>query len=396
MSFSEMKDQWPPLWPDNRHVDAEAVANCVRNDAWSRGLAISKFEQEFASFLGVRFVLAVSNATHALCIALEALGVGPGDEVVVPSLTWPSTAVSVLDCGATPILADIDPSTYCLDIDSFETKITGRTKAVVPVHLYCSAADMTQLGEICRKRGIYILEDAAHCHGARWGSQALGCIGQAGVFSFHEKKLLPCGEGGCIVTGDEELYARVHELRDHGTRPLNYTTDRQVITSGNNRMASFQAALLSSRLPYLNAIIQKEAENAEILKSELSNVEELCPIMSPDGVSLQTYYSFCWKLRSIKSAAFVQRAIINTQVKWSKPYVSLSRGFNRFCSGHPIGKARANNKADFKAPWAEKASEEEGVRFHHSVLLACKERIVWFGKMIRKTIDECYRNREFK
>ena len=380
---------WPPEWPNNRAADAEAVAHSIQQAAWSRGSAIPRFEQEFASFLGVRYALAVSNATYALRMGLQALGIEPSDEVIVPALTWPSTAVAVLDCGATPVLADIDPRTYCLDTESLAARMTSRTRAVIPVHLYCSAVDMVKLCAFCNRHELRILEDAAQCHGARWGDRSLGCIGHAGVFSFHEKKLLPCGEGGCVVTNDEDIYARLHELRDHGVRAPGLVTDRPPITGGNNRMGTLQAALLSSRLRYLDQVIHDEAENAELLKSELSDLDELCAIERPGGVSLQTYYSFCWKLRSINRDDFLRRVSMNTGIEWAKPYAPLSRGFNDFCSRHPMRKILNQVEANFEAPVAEAAWDSQGIRFHHSVLLAGRRRITWFGEMIRKTIEEC-------
>lgn len=263
----------------------------------------------------------------------------------------------------------------------------------IPVHLYCSAVDMKQLLAICKMYNLIILEDAAQCHGALWNDQALGSIGHAGVFSFHEKKLLPCGEGGCIVTNDEEIYFKLYELRDHGARAPNCSSNRQPITSGNNRMSSYQAKLLSSRLKNLKNILEAEAENAEQLKSNLINIEKIRPLESPSDVALQTYYSFCWRVQSIDREDFLKKIRINTGVEWVTPYLPLSIDFNNFCSRHPRGKMLNALNLDFDAPVAERAWISEGVRFHHSILLSTQNQIVRFGEMIRKTVEECYQSK---
>jgi len=202
---------------------------------------LDKFEKTFAEYLGARFCIPTSSCTGALHIALAALGIGPGDEVVVPEITWVATANAVRYVGATPVFADVEEDTWCLDPASFEKKISARTKAVIPVHLYGQPARMDRIMEVAQKYDLLVVEDAAPAIGAFWKKQKVGTFGDFACFSFQGAKMLVAGEGGAIVTNNEDLFQRAKKIWDQGRNP-----SRQFWIDSYGlkyKMANIQAAL---------------------------------------------------------------------------------------------------------------------------------------------------------
>jgi len=209
------------------------------NSQWSKYL--TEFEAEFAQYIGVKYAIATSSCTGALQISLLALGIGPGDEVIVPDVTWVATASAVRDVGATPVFCDIDLHTYNMDIVDCLSKVTDRTRAIMPVHLYGNPANMQDLLVFSKARGIHIIEDAAPAIGATINGQLVGSFGDFGCFSFQGAKLLVTGEGGMLVTDDAELYAKARKVSDQGRNP-----DRAFWIDGTGvkfKMSNVQAAI---------------------------------------------------------------------------------------------------------------------------------------------------------
>ena len=200
--------------------EAEYVAECMRS-TWisSSGVFLDRFEAGFAEFCGARHAVATSNGTTALHLALVALGIGPGDEVIVPALTYVASANAVSYCGATPVFADSDPVTMAIDPDHAAAKITGRTKAIMPVHLYGHPADMEQIQALAARHGLAVVEDAAEAHGALCNGRKVGGIGDCGAFSFFGNKIITTGEGGAVVTNDSRLAEKMRLFRGQGMDP---------------------------------------------------------------------------------------------------------------------------------------------------------------------------------
>lgn len=195
------------------------VLECLNSTRLSSGQFVDRFEQAFARYCDVADAIACCNGTAALHLALAALGVGPGDEVIVPTLTFVATANAVAYCGATPVLADVDPANWCLDPEQVERLITPRTVGIIAVHLYGHPADMDALNDIAERHNLFVLEDAAEAHGARYKGRVAGSLGRAGCFSFFGNKILTMGEGGAVVTGDAALAERMRTLRGQGVDP---------------------------------------------------------------------------------------------------------------------------------------------------------------------------------
>jgi perosamine synthetase len=239
--------------------DVEYVADAVRS-GWvsSIGPYLDHFERDFAAFCGTRHGVAVCNGTASLHLALAALGIGPGDEVIVPDLTFAATAHAVILAGATPVFADVDPETWCIDPCALDRAIGPRTRAVIPVHLYGHPADMDAILALTATRGIVVIEDAAEAHGARVGSTRVGAIGTVGSFSFYGNKIITTGEGGMLTTDDAALAARLRFLRDHGmTKARRYFHTELAF---NYAMSNMQAALGVAQLEKVDQLLAKKRD----------------------------------------------------------------------------------------------------------------------------------------
>lgn len=233
----------------------------------SIGKYIDEFEAAFARYCGTRYALAASNGTTALHLALAALGLDPGDEVIVPDLTFVATANAVAYTGATPILADIDPETLCLDPASVRERVTSRTKAIIPVHLYGHPADMDGLMAIADAHGIAVIEDAAEAHGAEYRGRRVGSFGKCGVFSFYGNKVITTGEGGMLTTDDQEFCARARRLRDHAMSPVRRYFHEE--RGFNYRITNIQAALGVAQLEQIDDFLERRAEIMEWYRQEI-------------------------------------------------------------------------------------------------------------------------------
>jgi perosamine synthetase len=234
----------------------------------------ARFEKLFAEHLDMRHVTALPSCTSAIHLALAALGIGPGDEVIVPEITWIATAAPVVQVGARPVFADIDPFTWCLSARSVELHLTPRTKAIIPVDLYGGMPDYDALRGIARSRGIAIIEDAAEALGARYHSRPAGSLGDFGVFSFHGSKTLTTGEGGLLATNDRVLFERVLFLRDHGRLP----GDRMFFNAEvafKYKMSSLQAALGTAQLERLDELVGRKREIFSWYREALAGLSSL-------------------------------------------------------------------------------------------------------------------------
>ena len=226
----------------------EAIERVLRSGWYILGEETQAFEAEFAAFCGARHCVGVANGLDALGISLRALGIGPGDEVIVPSNTFIATWLAVSHAGAIPVPVEPDPRTFNIDPQRIEEAITPRTRAIVPVHLYGQPADMAPILELARRRGLRVLEDAAQAHGAEYRGQRLGAHGDAVAWSFYPgKNLGALGDGGAITTDDAELAARLRVMRNYGSR----TKYHHEVAGFNSRLDELQAAVLRAKLAFL-------------------------------------------------------------------------------------------------------------------------------------------------
>ena len=256
IQFLDLRTQYDQIAPQLE----DAVLTALRGGSYVLGEPVERFEEAFARFCGTRHAIAVSTGTAALHLALVAAGIGPGDEVITVPATFVATVAAITYAGATPVLVDIDPVTWCMDPAAISAAITPRTRAIMPVHLHGRLADMTAITAIARAHGLTVIEDAAQAHGARRDGAA-GSFGDMGCFSFYPgKNLGACGEGGAVVTSDDALAARLRCLRDWGQQGKY----NHVLKGFNYRMDAVQGAGLGIKLPHLDAwnAARREVANA--------------------------------------------------------------------------------------------------------------------------------------
>jgi len=252
----------------------DALIRTAESQYFILGPDVEKLEKNICDYLCCGYAVGISSGTDALLIALMAIDIQPGDEVIIPDYSFFATAGVVSRLNAVPVFADIDIKTYNIDISKIESKITGHTKAIIPVHLYGQSADMDGLLEISRKYNLKIIEDGAQAIGAQYSNgKYAGTIGDIGCFSFFPSKNLGCfGDGGIVITNDKSLYEKLHILRVHGSKPKYY----HKIIGGNFRLDAIQAAVLNVKLPHLDSWSEKRRKNAELynelfIKSGLSS-----------------------------------------------------------------------------------------------------------------------------
>jgi dTDP-4-amino-4,6-dideoxygalactose transaminase len=302
------------LWPELE----KAVHDVLRSGRFILGPNVEAFEREAASFLGTRYAVGVGSGTDALVLGLRALGVGPGDEVIVPSFTFFATAESVSLVGATPVFADIEPTTFCLEPESVAKAISLRTRAIVPVHLFGHPAEMDALGELARSRGLALLEDAAQGFGAVYRGRKVGGLGNAAAFSFFPSKNLGAfGEAGLIATDDAALADSVRSLRAHGSRERYVHTE----IGYNARLDEIQAALLRVKLPHVAGWNDERRRVAAAYDASLSGVAGVrTPRVAPGCTHV--FHQYTLRVPAERRAAIqksLEAAGIATQIYYPIP-----------------------------------------------------------------------------
>ena len=265
--------------------EVAAVLGVLRSGRLVQGQEVAAFEDEFAALVGGRTCVAVNSGTSALHLGLLAAGIGPGDEVVVPSFTFAATANAVVMAGATPVFADIEPATFSLDPDAVAAAVTARTAAVIPVHLYGHPAAWAGLRAVADRHGLLLLEDAAQAHGATWDGTQVGALGDLGAFSFYATKNMTTGEGGMVVCRDQETARRVRLLRNQGMEQRY----RNEVAGLNNRMTDLAAAMGRVQLRRLPAWNEERRRVAAVFQERLVGVQ--VPEVSPRAVPVWHQYT---------------------------------------------------------------------------------------------------------
>jgi len=282
-----------PQWPQYDENERRALLEVLESREWWRtpGTRTLQFEREFAAYHQAKHGIAVTNGTAALEVTMAALGIGPGDEVIVPDFTFVATASAVLFSGAMPVMVDVTADTYCIDPDLAEAAINERTKAIIAVHMGGHPADLDRLLEIARKHGLFLVEDCAHAHGSEWKGHKVGAIGDIGTFSFQQSKLMTAGEGGIIITNDDELERRARSIHDCGRMPGEWFY-AHFIYGSNYRLSEWQGAILSQQLKRLDAQAAIRTRNSAYLDRELPKIEGITPQKTDPRVTRNGHYAY--------------------------------------------------------------------------------------------------------
>lgn len=268
-------------WVTEREI--EYVSEAARTAWFSNHYEFNRrFEETFAAYVGVKHAVSLPHCTAAIHLSLAAAGIGPGDEVIVPDVTWIASVAPVVYTGATPIFADIRKDTWCIDPASVEAAITPRTKAIIGVDLYGSMADWAELLRIAERHKLLLIEDAAEALGSEYGGKKAGALGDTGVFSFHGSKTLTTGEGGMFVTNDDHLHRRVMTLRDHG-RPPGDKLFLNTEVGFKYKMSALQAAFGLAQIERIDELIAKKRQIFDWYRSALDGVSGISLNSEPQG-----------------------------------------------------------------------------------------------------------------
>lgn len=395
-----------PSWPVWGEEEKERLVRTLESGIWSYN---GPMEQEclawLKGYLSSGMPLLAANGTLALQLALEALDVGYGDEVIVPALTWQATAAAVLDVNAVPVLVDVDPDTWCLDPACFEEAVTQKTRAVIPVHLYGCTADMDAVCSIARKHHIAVVEDAAHKFGAQWRGKHLGSIGDIGSFSLQLSKVVTCGEGGILLTNQQDLWERLEALRNCGRRSSNMTADASggqyglegdFIQSGNYRITEFQAAVLIEQLKRADEQNDLRLKRARYLDSLLSICPGIRPMPFDERETKKAYfnYTFSYDEKDFGLPPEVFRRALGAELGIEVD--SCYQPLNDCTLYRPLTKRRyqisseyrqAIDPSRFTLPVSQELYTSRAVTFHHKVLLGSEEDIEQIAEAVNKIAD---------
>jgi dTDP-4-amino-4,6-dideoxygalactose transaminase len=283
-----------PDWPKGDDADVAAVEAVVRGGRWGGfpepGPNAAVFEERFAAYQGARHGILMSNGTVTMEVALKALGIGWGDEVIVPALTFAATAYAPMAAGALPVFVDVTPETWTIDPDQAEAAITPRTRAIMPVHLGHQMADMDRVAEIARKHSLAIVEDCAHAHGQRWRDWGAGCIGDFGSFSHQSSKIMTAGEGGTLLTNDDRLARLAHSLIDCG-RPKD-PDEKEYTFGANYRLGELHAALLTVAMDRFPSQQETRAENGTRFEELVRRVPGVRVLEHDERITRWSFYRY--------------------------------------------------------------------------------------------------------
>ena len=272
--------------PVTDEEEEKAVAEVLQSGRYADGPKAKEFEKNFSEYIKTQHAVATSSGTAALHMALIACGVKPGDEVIVPALTFFATVESVLHQGAIPVFADLDPKTYCIDPKDMEKKISNKTKAIIPVHFFGEPAEIEEIVEISHRHNLHVVEDCAQAHGAEFRGKKVGSFGDANCWSFYATKNMTTGEGGMVTTDNKEFAEKIFALRNHGMTNRNDHT----ILGYNYRLSEIHAAIGVVQLKKLEKFNKKRTEISNILRDELSSISWLEAQYIPDYIK----HAFFW------------------------------------------------------------------------------------------------------
>lgn len=319
-----------PAIDDN---ELNAVKEVLESGYLTMGPKTEAFERAVAEYTGAEYAIATTSATTALHLSLVALDIGRGDEVIVPSLTFPATVNVIIQQGAIPVLADVDLETFNVSAESLKEKVTSKTKAIMPVHLFGHSADMDPVMEIASRKGLFVVEDAACALGSLYKGKHCGTIGTAGCFSFHPRKIITTGEGGMVITNNPEIAERAKRLKQHGgIRANNRFTFFE--PGFNYRMSDINAAIGISQMKKIDWIIEKRRKMAGRLTESLSDIKEILLPSEPSWAH-HTYQTYAIILNdSIDRDLFIQRlqqqgieAVMGTYALHMEKYIQEMFGY---------------------------------------------------------------------
>lgn len=289
-----------PQWPIYNEEERKELNEALESGIWGGyNPKVEEFEREFAHYHDAEYGILGTSGTVTLVVGLNACGIGPGDEVIVPPISFISTVSCVLLAGAIPVFVDVESDTYNIDPEKIEEALSDKTKGIIPVHFAGQPANMDRIKEVSKKHNLKIIEDAAHAHGAEWNGKKVGSFGEFGSFSFQNTKLITSGEGGILITSDPELDEKARSYFNQGRKPQRGWFEHFILGT-NYRISAFQAAVLSVQLKRLRQRNITRRKNIEYLGQKLEKIEGIELLKINPKVTFPSYYIFCCKFISEK------------------------------------------------------------------------------------------------
>ncbi len=380
-----MSDIGLPAWPQYDEREREALSRALEQGQWWRmgGGEVDAFEREFGEYHGAEHALAVTNGTHALELALQVLGVGPGDEVVVPAFTFISSSQAAQRLGAVAVPVDVDAETYCLDVAATEAAIGPRTRAIMPVHMAGHFADMDALTKLSADSGVPLVQDAAHAHGARWNGRRVGEFGTVAAFSFQNGKLMTAGEGGAVTFPDRDSYEEAF-LRHSCGRPRGDRSYRHQTSGSNFRLNEFSAAVLRAQLSRLDEQIETRERRAPLLARLLAEIPGVVPQGRDERADRVPHYMAMFRVPEL--AGERRDALVDRLVERGVPAFVVFRAIYRTNGFWETGAPDTTpEELARRCPNAE-AITGDGIWLHHRTLLGTEEQIHQVAEIVADAV----------
>jgi len=387
-----------PDWPVFGEAEREALINVLDSGNWNVGEKVAQFEEAYAAYQTARFGIACTSGTTALEIAMIAAGIGAGDEVILSPYTFMASASSILRVNAVPVFCDVEPDTFNLDPGRIETLINEKTKAIMPVHFSGLVCDMDRVNEIAKTAGLKVIEDAAHCWGSFWKGKGAGALGDAGAFSFQMSKNITGGEGGIVLTDDEEIAARARAFGNCG-RGLDDPWYDHFLLGTNLRMTAWQAAVLLVQLNRLPEQVETRQRNGRYLDQQLSQIPGIRQIREDARQTQRSYHLYQYRyvpeeFDGLSRARFFEALNaegVESYGGYAQPLHKLPL-FQRMGTGPhfcPISCPYYGREVDYRqtrCPVAEQVCEEAGW-MRQSILLGTREDMDAIVTAVRKVRD---------
>jgi len=380
-----VRSQGFPSWPVWDERDVDAVAEVVRSGNWGGfpepGPNASEFEAKFAAYQGAKHGVLMANGTVTMEVALKALGIGWGDEVIVPALTFAATAYAPMAAGALPVIVDVTPETWTMDPERVEAAVTQRTKAVMPVHLGHQMADMDAITRIAARHGLAVVEDCAHAPGQQWDGKGAGCIGDFGSFSHQSSKILTAGEGGTLLTNDDRLARLAHSIIDCGR--AKDQEEKEFTFGANYRLGELQAALLVSQMGRFEAQRKERAATGAYFEELAPQVEGVRIMARDPRITRWSFYNYIFAIdpeafagaRNVAVASALEAEGIPAEVQY--PPMNRYDLFDPLRSRLPVAveHARRLDTANMSFPVAEAAGLRQSIYLMENTFRAGREGI---------------------
>lgn len=374
-----------PVWPQFDDAERAGLARALDQGQWWRmgGDEVTQFENEFAAYHGAEHALAVTNGTHALELALQILGVGPGTEVIVPAFTFISSSQAAQRLGAVAVPVDVDPDTYCISPSAVEHAITPKTAAIMPVHMAGHFSDMDALGKLSADSGVPLIQDAAHAQGARWRGRSAGEVGSVAAFSFQNGKLMTAGEGGAVTFPEREQYDEAFVRHSCGRPP----GDRGYFhaTSGSNfRMNEFTAAVLRAQLGRLDSQIELREERAPLLSRLVDEIDGVVAQSRDERCDRNPHYMMMFRVPGITEER--RNKLVDALVERGVPAFAAFRAIYRCPGFWETGAPDLSvNELAARCPNTE-AIYTDTVWLHHRTLLGTESQMHQIAEALAKSL----------